>query len=58
MKIKRNGIEIELTKDELLEAYDEQQNLFYMEDLKGKTDIPITDRLIEIFDNEVCRKFF
>lgn len=55
MKIKRDGIEIELTAEELKDAYAEQQNLFYREDLENKIDVPITDRLIEIFDCEVCK---
>lgn len=43
MKIIRNGIEIELTPEEVRMAYDEQENIYRINDILERYNVPESD---------------
>lgn len=52
MKIKRGNLEFELTEAELFEAYQEQQLLFAMEDVKEYSEEELSERDLEVAAEE------
>lgn len=58
MKIERNGVEYELTSEELLHAYWEQEHLYDIDDVKSELELVVDNDIDEAEYIEAAKRIY